>query len=988
MKQLRVLTCAVGLALMAAMSFAGGYRLKYIATGWDIGRATPEQILKMMPKFEQTAFDGVAIQCSAPQDGALLDAGYIFNDPAWRYESFEKLVETYRVINSRGKLKENFISAGLSARNTERNLAKHGGRVRLDDDAAWARIAHNYGMLAKIAKAGGFRGIQLDNEDYHGLHQFEFRPGDGDYEAAAEKMRQRGREVCGAIFREFPDVRLGFFWAFSSVRRQVQAPDPLKAIRESNRLFPQFLNGLLDVMPPEAVVIDFDEDAYTFRGADGTFEKTFVHMMKHALVAVAPENRAKYRAQFRNSFLLYLDQYVGSKYRVRAGKRGQPNNWYRAPVNGSRAGAFYADLEAAANAADGYLGIYGERFGFVDWEHELDAAMKPWNALLSRITWDEELGLDAKLRLVRDPHAFMLEELAAAKKDPARRNLLETLPNFGYARPGTFIVHEEVTNRNYFAVTFESKGETAAVARWQNGLAWNWEPGGVRHVAFTKEGVSGDGWSLYTALLRVPVAATRLQLQIGTNEVRNAAMYRLDPPPTRPFVLAYQLDISRGKVPTLPNLKRIVDTIASLGYTQFQLYMECAFAYKGYEAAWKDRSPMTPDEMRELSTYCRSKGMDLVPSQNTFAHMGPWFEVADLRKRLAECPDGANIEAPKFKKKRGPVTLVASGGESLKFLSDLFDQLLPCAESRYVNIGCDEVYDLWDKNCRSAAKVAKDGYARTYFDHVLAVRKLAYQRQRQSMFWADAIFEYPELIREIPKDMIALVYGYTAGGGDKFDEKCAALAADEVRFYVCPGTSGWCGPSGRTKNMLGNVKEACEAGRRHGAEGLMVCDWGDGGHHQPWIVALPSLVYAAGLVQGKDLTRAEIAAKVDAICGVAVGAALIRYGDVYETTPHLRYLYHCYSTPQSEKIGPESLAVVREAKSLAELEKAPTWVKEDFATIDFLYGLIEAHAQGKVPDAKSLEEDYRTLWLKQNRPGGFENSLRFLKEKPHETQRR
>ena len=51
-------------------------------------------------------------------------------------------------------------------------------------------------------------------------------------------------------------------------------------------------------------------------------------------------------------------------------------------------------------------------------------------------------------------------------------------------------------------------------------------------------------------------------------------------------VLSYQLDVSRGKVPTMPTVKRIVDIIASLGYDQFQLYTEHAFAYEGHETVW------------------------------------------------------------------------------------------------------------------------------------------------------------------------------------------------------------------------------------------------------------------------------------------------------------------------------------------------------------------------------------------------------------------
>ena len=970
--------------MLSNIALGGGYGTKYIATGWDIGRATPEQILARADQFDKLSIDGVSMKIDAEQDGVKLDSGYIWGDPKWRYETFAPQVAVFRKIVSHRSLRLSFLGCGMSARRTEQGRASLGGknpRIKLSDDAAWERIAHNYAVLAKIAKSGALRGLLIDNEDYHGTRQFQWHEEDGTWQEANEKMRARGRQVFSAIFREFPDAHLLFYWAFSNARLQSEASDPKLALKESKRLFPAFLNGMLDVMPPEAVFIDGDEDSYTFRAANGSFNSAFLQILKGVLQFVAPEHRAKYRAQVRNSFGLYLDQYVGAKYRRRAGKRGVPNNWYRAPVDGSRDAAFRADLEAAVRASDEYVWIYGERFSMIDWGNDLDGKMEPWNSFMARQTWDEHLGFDTKLRLAKDQDSFLKRELARLRSDPSSENLLSKVKPIRHPSVTSIITSEQITNRNIFAVSIEMReGATAPILRWQRGTAWNWEKSGVRKVELRpEEGVEGN-WRKYSALLRVPEGANRFHLQIAKDaEFRNAALYRLDAPPKRPFQLGYQLDIARGKVPTMPSLKRIVDIISRLGYTQFQLYMECAFAYKGHEKAWNGRSPMTPAEMRELYEYCKSRGIELVPSQNSFAHMERWFEVDEYRRKLAECPSGAVIDTPKMKKRRGPVTLVASGGESLSFLRGLYDQLLPTCPGRYLNIGCDEVYDLWDKNCRSAAKVAKDGYARTYIDHVLAVRTLAYMRQRESMFWADAIFEYPELIREIPKDMIALVYGYTGGGNDKFEEKVMKLEADEVRFYVCPGTSGWCGPSGRTRNMMENIKEAFTAGSRHGAEGLLLCDWGDLGHHQPWLVALPSLVYASALVKGRELTRKELAEEIDKIAGAQIGVALLEAGDVWEKTPDTRFLHRCYAAKKREIIPAGALAVWRQARSKADLKNAPEWIRDDFATIDFLYRLMEANAQGRSLNPEKLEKIYRKLWEKQNRPGGFVESLEYLK---------
>ena len=52
-------------------------------------------------------------------------------------------------------------------------------------------------------------------------------------------------------------------------------------------------------------------------------------------------------------------------------------------------------------------------------------------------------------------------------------------------------------------------------------------------------------------------------------------------------------------------------------------------------------------------------------------------------------------------------------------------------------------------------------------------------------------------------------------------------------FWVCPGTSTWNSLFPRLENSALNIARYAESGRRHGAEGLLVTDWGDFGHYNP-----------------------------------------------------------------------------------------------------------------------------------------------------------
>jgi hexosaminidase len=88
----------------------------------------------------------------------------------------------------------------------------------------------------------------------------------------------------------------------------------------------------------------------------------------------------------------------------------------------------------------------------------------------------------------------------------------------------------------------------------------------------------------------------------------------------------------------------------------------------------------------------------------------------------------------------------------------------------------------------------------------------------------------PELISELPEDIIALNWGYDKD--HPYKEQTKAFANAGIEFHVCPGTSSWNSITGRTDNCLANLKSAGIYGAKNGATGYLNTDWGDGGHHQ------------------------------------------------------------------------------------------------------------------------------------------------------------
>ncbi len=299
------------------------------------------------------------------------------------------------------------------------------------------------------------------------------------------------------------------------------------------------------------------------------------------------------------------------------------------------------------------------------------------------------------------------------------------------------------------------------------------------------------------------------------------------------------LDISRGRVPNLKTLLDLVNDLADFKINEFQLYTEHTFAYRNYEPVWREWGALTGEEILKLDARCRELGIELVPNQNTFGHLRYWLEYPPLT-HLGEIRDPYEGVGGTFL--RYPTTLAPNHPGTLPFLRELFDELLPHFTSPRFNVGCDETWDLG----RGQSKKACDarGKGTVYVDFLKKIHREVTQRGRQMMFWGDIIMNHPELLKELPKDMVALNWGYETN--HPFERETSVIAKSKMPFYVCPGTSTWMTLIGRHDNAFANLRLGAAAGLKNGAMGFLNTDWGDGGHPQPLAVSyLPYLLGAA-----------------------------------------------------------------------------------------------------------------------------------------------
>ncbi len=375
------------LAACAALSAVA--EVKFIGTGWDTLRLSPEEVLANAPAFAESGLDGINLSFSTKDaSGARLTTDNVLTHTKFTYEAVRKYVPVFRKIAANEGLRESLLTVWWCPRK--------GDRIPWDDDAGWAVFANNMGVMAKLAKEGGLKGLFLDWEDYSNTRQFARTDEDPELAETIRFARQRGQEIGRAVFDAFPDVVFFSYWWLSSQSSIAGLLAEERAHALSESVWVAFFNGLLDVMPDGAKLVDGSEHYHleSFR-RDFYSSATAIQIACQGLVA--PENRAKYRRAVSASFGHYIDMYVNTD---------SSSRWYYGPEGGSRLEHFRRNVSQSARAASEYVWIYGEKGLFVP----LKGCANGW--ISRQKTWEELLpGWQNVIREVKRERASSKEAL-------------------------------------------------------------------------------------------------------------------------------------------------------------------------------------------------------------------------------------------------------------------------------------------------------------------------------------------------------------------------------------------------------------------------------------------------------------------------------------------------------------------------------------------------------------------------------------------------
>jgi len=451
-------------------------------------------------------------------------------------------------------------------------------------------------------------------------------------------------------------------------------------------------------------------------------------------------------------------------------------------------------------------------------------------------------------------------------------------------------------------------------------------------------------------------------------------------------------DATRGKVPTVENMKWLIDQMAYYKMNSLQLYVEHVYEFEETKDLIEKTGYLTSAELKELDEYCKENFIEFIPSLSTFGHL---FELLNQEKYAhLKVLKGYEASPNRWIDRMGHHTIDPTQEESIEIIKSLIDQYAPNFSSDIFNICCDETFDL--------TRVYKDtdvDEGQLYVDFVKKIIAHLQSKGKKVMMWADILLKHPETIEEIPDDIYFLNWNYRAEPPEENIIKFAELGRKQI---VCPGTTIWNRFCENTAVAESNISKMAEYGYKHGAIGVLNTNWGDYGH----TCSLELSMYGMVLGAAKSWHVATKAGKyfdpaVDHLLYQQEGAmsALREVSALNDMISYREFVLNYYkiaypSTRWPRPVLKATIDEIQEAyKAIRERLENETWTLDEYrqemliaaeaictcAELEAIYERIKPMPE-RLTDAENWLPKFREKWIAKNKESELSRIEQFFRD--------
>ena len=318
--------------------------------------------------------------------------------------------------------------------------------------------------------------------------------------------------------------------------------------------------------------------------------------------------------------------------------------------------------------------------------------------------------------------------------------------------------------------------------------------------------------------------------------------------------LAYMADCSRNAVLNLTSAKKMIEVLALMGYSTFELYMEDTYEIEDQPYFGYFRGRYTVAELQEIEAYAADFDLTFVPCIQTLAHLSAFVKWGV--KEVQELRDVEDI--------------LLIGEEKVYDLIEGMFKTMSQLRTRKINIGMDEAHLVG-----LGRYLIQHGFQNRSLlmcQHLERVLDIADKYGFHCQMWSDMFFklmsadgqydrdvEIPEETRvylDRLKDRVTLVYwDYYQDSEEKYNRNFQNHHKISQDIAFAGGAWKWIGftPHNHFSRLV--AIEANKACRQNHVKEVIVTGWGDNGGETSQFSILPALQIWAELAYRNDLDK-------------------------------------------------------------------------------------------------------------------------------------
>ncbi|MEI2405317.1 beta-N-acetylhexosaminidase [Niallia taxi] len=321
------------------------------------------------------------------------------------------------------------------------------------------------------------------------------------------------------------------------------------------------------------------------------------------------------------------------------------------------------------------------------------------------------------------------------------------------------------------------------------------------------------------------------------------------------------LDASRNAVPTVTEVKKLLEHMALIGLDTLMLYTEDTYEVKEYPYFGYMRGRYTHKELKECDQYAEKLGIDMIPCIQTLGHMREGIKW-NYASAIKDTDDILLVDEPK----------------TYEFLESCLKAVSEPFRTNRIHIGMDETFQLG-----LGKYLEKHGYEH-HIDlmnrHLKQVVGITNKLGLKPMIWSDMYFPLfadnspymdedgnirKDILRNIP-DVEYVYWNYYRKEQEVYEKDFQKHKLLGTKPIFAGGAWTWNGLAPNYGKAIVTTNAALAACKKEGIDEIFVTLWRDNGAETPISTAYPLLQLFAEHTYRNGVTRDEVAERF-AFCG-------------------------------------------------------------------------------------------------------------------------